>query len=69
MALYELEPWGAWRDNYHHAMQAALLANINRGKNTPAHKIEDFMLRDRDAQRQRETAGFLKGLKMVAEDG
>ena len=69
VALYELEPFGVGRDNDHAAMQTAMLANINRGKNVPAFKIDDFMLKDREDQRQRETAVFLKGLEQVAKNG
>ena len=67
MALYELEPFGAWRDNYHAAMQASLLLNINRGRNSAPSKISDFMYRDRDSQREKDTSCFMAGLKLLAK--
>lgn len=58
---YALEPFGAWRDNWHSAQIAALLFNTNRGKQQPV-KSSDFMFIDaqtaRDTQDQ-ETLAFL----------
>lgn len=66
MALYEMEPWGVWRDNYHHAMQCALLANVHRGKNQSAVSAADFMLKDEQERREKETAHFLKSLDVLS---
>ena len=58
---YGLEPWGAWRDNWHSAQIAALLYNANRGKQKPLNSA-DFMFVDRETAREsqdRETLAFL----------
>lgn len=66
-AYYQLEPWGAWRDNWHHANLAALLANIHRGKGQPiqAHAFmfeapEDRVEREKRTLSQRALA-FIRG--------
>ena len=56
-AFYALEPFGPERDNWHHAMQAHLLANAHRAPNSRPAQLSDFMWktpeerqRDKDAQ-------------------
>lgn len=42
-AYYELEPFGAWREDWRAALIASTMFNMWRGKNTAAAKIGDFM--------------------------
>jgi len=44
-AYYNIEPFGEERDDLRAAMICCTLANINRGKNQPAYKLDDFLLR------------------------
>lgn len=67
LAYYKLEPFGQERDNWHAALIASILANINRRKNAPATPISEFMYKDRDSRKQAETQGFLAGLKALAK--
>lgn len=42
---YELEPFGEMPANYRAASICQLIANVNRGKNQKAYKLEDFVLK------------------------
>jgi hypothetical protein len=71
-AYYQLEPWGAWRDNIHSAQIAALLFNINRGKATPPATVQDYMYEDPEvtAYRRAQTfAGKLRAMSRGKENG
>ena len=48
-AYYQLEPFGADRDNFHSAQIAALIFNVNRGKTQKAVGVEQFMYRDKES--------------------
>ena len=43
MAYYNIEPFGEYRADIRSAIVACVIANVNRGKNKPAYKVEDFM--------------------------
>lgn len=43
MAYYRLEPWGGHEDDRRMATICSTMANIHRGKNKRAYKIDDFM--------------------------
>ena len=43
MAFYQLEPFGYEQEMLGHAITATTIANVNRGKDQKAYKIEDFM--------------------------
>lgn len=61
---HAIEPWGAQRDNYHSAQIAALLYNINRGKQKPVTS-QDFMFMDPETAQElkdREAVSFLSSL-------
>ena len=45
MAFSILEPFGTDAENIGHAITASTIANVNRGKNQKAYKVEDFMPR------------------------
>lgn len=42
IAFYQLEPFGGDTEYIGHAITAATVANVNRGKHKPA-KVEEFM--------------------------
>ncbi len=44
-AYYVLEPFGAWRDNWHSAQIASLIYNTNRGRSPPV-KMSEYMYQD-----------------------
>lgn len=67
MAYYRLEPFGQERDNLHAGMIASILANVYRKKGAKNFTVDDFMVRDREAQREKSTLGFLAGLKRLAK--
>lgn len=46
MIYYEMEPFGAARDNLHAGIVAATMANVNRAKGRKPLKPGDFMVRD-----------------------
>lgn len=66
MALFEIEPFGTWRDNWHMAQLTALIANVHRGKNQPAFKAGDFMWRDIEDMRKKSTSNFISALEILA---
>ena len=43
MAYSILEPFGVETDMLGHAITASTIANVNRGKNQRAYKVDDFM--------------------------
>lgn len=61
-AFFQLEPFGAWRDNYHAAMLSALTFNIHRGKATAAAKVSDFMYEDPEITAERQAKTFVAAL-------
>ncbi len=54
-AYYALEPFGSWRDNYHAAMIAHILAMVNSDPKKSRPRFENFFYRDHEsvAQQQR----------------
>lgn len=70
MIFDRLEPIGGLRGDYQAAVIASTVANVNRGKNRRALKIEDFMLFKPQARprRGKQAAGqamvdYLRGKK------
>lgn len=58
---YLLEPFGAWRDNWHASQIAALIYNTSRGKNQRPVKTFDFMYADPESAaeaKDKELLGF-----------
>ena len=41
-----MRPFGAWRDNWHAAVIASMIANVNRKQGTAAYKPSDFFYKD-----------------------
>ena len=69
MAYWQLEPWGAWRDNWHSAQIATLIYNSNRGK-APAVKASEFMYVERETKAKIGAKTFAARLRaMVKKDG
>jgi hypothetical protein len=63
--LERLEPWGPWRDNWHAAMIAHILANVNRGKNKPPVRMHEFMYKDPETAREQEDQEMLARLRVL----
>lgn len=67
LAYFNLEPFGAWRDNWHAALIAAVIANVNRGKGTAPISVSEFMYQDQEAaERKREDARRKKEAEVIA---
>ena len=65
MEYESLEPFGAWRDNYHAALIASILANANRKPNAPPFGMHEFFYQDAQTVREKgESAAvaFFEGL-------
>ena len=65
-AYYELEPFGAWRDNWHFAQLTALLFNINRGSGK-ALSPADFMYVDAETAQEKRDMEFLGRLNALGK--
>lgn len=63
-AYYTIEPFGAWRDNFHAAQIAQAIYNMNGAK--PPRKAADFFYESVNARRARETGAFLAKLDALA---
>ena len=65
MEYERLEPFGAWRDNWHAAMTATILANAYRARNTAPVKISEFMFKDPETARDEEDLQILAHLRAM----
>lgn len=65
LAFWEVEPWGAYRDNLHTGILASLLATPKKGHKRPAPS--EFLLRTKDEQREQSTGKALSWLRAVAK--
>lgn len=66
VAYYELEPFGARRDNWHAGIIAALLANIHRAKGAKAVSPSDFLLEDPGERAKKRTQTAIQHMLHVA---
>ena len=74
VALYNVDPWGAERDNMHTAMILAQGANMNRARGTPPIDISRFILTKKpkindDAKRVSAFRAAIKQSSRVKENG
>jgi len=62
-AYYNIEPFGESRADLRSAINACVVANANRGKNTPAFKVDDFMpkFENKKPMTNQEIKNVLKG--------
>ena len=59
-AYYQTNPFGSWRDNFHSATIAHILAMANRNPKRPAPEIKDFFYLDKTSrEKDRDTATIL----------
>ena len=63
--LERLDPSGPWRDNWHAALVAQILANVNRKAGTPGIKVGDFMYRDTESVQEKKDAEILANLRIL----
>ena len=64
---YKIEPFGSWRDNYHAALVAQLIAKAFSGKGANI-KLSDFMFVDPVTARQNRDAAALASFEAAAKD-
>jgi hypothetical protein len=64
-AYYLLEPWGAWRDNYHAGLVAARLSNLFRGKKAKPVSPADFFYEYSAPQKSQTNCESFKVLLMA----
>jgi Protein of unknown function (DUF4035) len=67
-AYYRMEPFGAWRDNYHAALIASTIANVNRGANTQPIQPSIFMYEDPADIRDRRDREMLAWIESKVRD-
>jgi hypothetical protein len=53
MEYERVEPFGAWRDNWHTAILATLIANSNRKPNSPPVQMREFFYIDAESAEER----------------
>jgi hypothetical protein len=63
MEYDNLEPFGAWRDNWHASMIASILANANRKPGTAPIKMSEFMYVDAETTKEKRDAEMLAFLE------
>lgn len=63
-AYYNVEPFGAGRDNFHAGIIASTIANCHSKKTWSA---DDFMIKDAQAKKQKNAQQFLAGLRTYAK--
>lgn len=66
LAYYQLEPWGAWRDNWHAAQIAKLVYDANRGKH-PTVKLSAFMYEDAERKAKNAARTFIANLESLRQ--
>ncbi len=63
MEYESIEPFGAWRDNWHSATIAHILANVHRDPHRPPIPFQEFMFKDPRSIREekdREMLAFME---------
>lgn len=65
MEYQKLEPWGAWRDNWHAAMIATILANAHRDPKRPPTRMHEFFYKDPETASRQQDAEMLTGLRLM----
>ena len=68
MAYSTIEPFGAWRDNFHTATIAAILANTHRG-NRPPVSFDDFMFKDAHTSKKERVQQLMAQFRAKADNG
>lgn len=65
---YDLEPWGAMRDNIHAGIVASMLFNVNRGRAEKPRTFNDFLLITNEEEiKQTKTQQFVVALRAMAK--
>lgn len=69
IAYDKIEPFGAWRDNWHIGMIAAIMRNRWRQKESdPVFMATDFIYGAKDQTKARQTAKAVSWLDSIAVD-
>lgn len=65
-AYWNVEPWGAIRDNMHAGIITSMIFNANRSRNDKARSYSDFMLKDPEQVKESGTQKFVAALRALA---
>ena len=65
MEYQKLEPWGAWRDNWHAAMIATILASAHRDPKRPPPRMHEFFYKDPETAAKQQDEEMLTGLRLL----
>jgi len=68
LEFYEIEPWGAWRDNFHAAMVACLIANAHRDPKKKAFGMSEFFYLDAQTSAEKKDEALLAFLEGLVKD-
>jgi hypothetical protein len=63
-----IEPFGQWRDNWHAALIASLIANANRRPGAPPVQIREFMYVDPQTDAENKDAEMIAFLDAKVRD-
>jgi hypothetical protein len=64
-----IEPFGAWRDNWHTALVATILANAHRKPNSPPVRMSDFFFIDPESRQENQDAEMIAFMDAKVRDG
>jgi hypothetical protein len=66
MEYERIEPWGAWRDNWHAALLATMFGNAFRDpKRSQPMRMSDFFYRDSVTAQKRADQELLANLRVL----
>jgi len=65
MEYEQIEPWGAWRDNWHAALLASMFGNAFRDPKRPPMKMRDFFYQDPITAQKRADQEMLSNLRVL----
>lgn len=66
MAFYNIEPFGANRDNWHMARLAVMYAGVHTPRGKPRPDVDDFMFKDQHTQHRDQIRTMMARLDAVA---
>lgn len=67
MAYDQIEPFGAWRDNWHMAVIAQMYCSVHTKKGHKAPPMKEFFFTDPDSKSKTETRLFFSRLSAKAK--
>ena len=67
MEYDRLEPFGSWRDNYHAALIASILANVHRDPKSRPLRMDEFFYQDAETASEQSDNEMLAWLDAVSK--